>query len=95
MNPRFGTVRWHDQKLTYLDAELVNKGNRTVQKVELRGELYDSLEKILQVRLLHPVSFPTGGLKPSEALSLHLLFGRVYDFWQANPLRVRVTYVEF
>jgi len=93
-NPHF-SVGKHGQTLTYIQVKVANRSNRSATKLELRAELYDSLGKILLVRMLHPTELQARYLESAEERSLHVLFGNVHDFWKDGALHVRVTYAEF
>jgi D-alanyl-D-alanine carboxypeptidase len=94
-NPHFSKIKGRRPTLSYIDVSVANRGIRSIKNLELRAELYDSMKKILRVRLLHPMELDEEKLEPGVERSFHLLFGNVYDFWKDGPLHVSVTYAEF
>jgi len=81
--------------VTYLDARVVNKGTKTVRRLDVDLTFVDTLNQVVQRERAHPVSPRTPPLKPGESKAFRISFEHMPVDWnQAAPSMVPV-FVEF
>jgi len=81
--------------VTYLDARVINKGTKTVSRLDVDLTFVDTLNQVVLRERAHPVSPHTQPLKAGEAKAFRMSFEHMPAEWnQAVPSMVPV-YVEF
>jgi len=81
--------------VTYLDAQLTNKGTRTVRRLDLDLTFVDTLNQVVLRERARPVNQRTPPLKPGASRAFRVTFEHMPVDWnQAAPTMVPV-YVEF
>jgi hypothetical protein len=81
--------------VTYLDAVVANKGSRTVKRIEVQLEFYDTLYQVVLRDTAHPITARTPPLKPGEARSFQVSFEHMPMEWNQAPPRITPVTVEF
>ena len=83
------------QRVIYLDAEVANRGTRSVKQVELQMEFTDMLGQVIlrdRARIFPPASLP---LKAGATRAFQLFFDRIPAEWNQAPPRMTALRVEF
>jgi hypothetical protein len=81
--------------VTYLDARVINKGTKTVRRLDVDLTFVDTLNQVVLRERAHPVSPHTQPLQAGEAKAFRMSFEHMPAEWnQAVPGMVPV-YVEF
>lgn len=99
---RLELSRWENllgQTVTYLDANLTNRGTRSVVALELAIEFLDPYERVVLRDTLRPIGAarpsptgrPTGPLAPGETRSFRASFEHLPANWNRRPPRTRIT----
>jgi hypothetical protein len=81
--------------VTYLDAQITNKGTRAVSQVQLEMEFVDMLGQIVLRETNRPVNAQTPALKPGETRTFQVSFEHMPLEWNQAPPRIRVKLVSF
>jgi hypothetical protein len=81
--------------VTYLDAQIANKGSQTVRELDLRLEFVDLAGQMVLRQTAHPVTNHTPGLKPGEVRNLHITFDHMPAEWNQAPPAFTPVYVSF
>ena len=80
---------------TYLDAQVVNRGSRTVRELDLQLAFEDTMKQVVLQQVSSPVTENTAPLKPGEVRSLHVTFDHMPAEWNQAPPIFTPVYVEF
>ena len=81
--------------VTYLDAQVKNKGTKTVQRLDLDLTFVDTLSQVILRERAYPMSSRTPPLKPGESRAFRVTFEHIPPDWiQAVPAMTPV-YVQF
>jgi len=82
-------------RVTYLDARVINNGKKTVRRLDVDLTFVDTLNQVVLRERAHPVSPRTQPLKPGEDRAFRMSFEHMPVDWnQAVPSMVPV-YLEF
>ena len=81
--------------VTYLDAQIDNKGTRVVSEVQLEMEFVDMLGQVVLRETNKPVTPPTAALKPGETRTFRVSFEHMPTEWNQAAPRIRVKSVNF
>lgn len=81
--------------VTYLDAQVTNRGSRLVRGLEVDVEFQDALHQVVLRERSYPVSVRTQSLKPGETRSFRLTFEHLPADWNGALPLMKVTRVEF
>jgi hypothetical protein len=81
--------------VTYLDAKVMNKGMRGVQRLDLRLEFLDTLNQVVLREVAHPVTRRTAPLKAGEAREFRVSFEHMPADWNQAPPRVTPIHAQF
>ena len=81
--------------VTYLDAQITNKGTRVVSQVQLEMEFVDILGQVVLRETNQPVSPPTPALKTGETRDFQVSFEHMPLEWNQAPPQIRVKSVSF
>ncbi len=82
-------------KLYYLDAQLNNKGPKTVRQLDLRLSFMDPFDEVVLRKTASPVTMKTSPLRGGAARALHLTFENLPAEWNNGPPAIVPTYVSF
>ena len=80
---------------TYLDAQIVNRGPRTVRELDLQLEFFDLLNQVVLRQVSRSVRRDAAPLKPGETRSLHMVFEHMPTGWNQAPPVCTPVYVAF
>ncbi len=80
--------------VTYLDAQVTNRGDRLVRGLEVAVEFQDALHQVVLRERSSPVSVRTQPLKPGETRSFRLTFEHLPADWNGALPAMKVTRVE-
>ncbi len=80
---------------TYLDAQVVNKGSRTVRQLDLQLDFEDTMSQVVLRQVSRPVTENTAPLGPGELRNLHVTFDHMPAEWNQGPPVFKPVYVEF
>jgi hypothetical protein len=95
-NPRMSTAsNFLGSNLYYLDAQLSNKGTKTVRRVDLSLAFTDPFGDVVFRQTKDPVTPQTPPLKPGETEPLHIIFEHLPAEWNQGPPSIVVSYVSF
>ena len=81
--------------VVYLDAQVTNRGPKTVRRLDLQLEFVDTLGQVVLRDVIHPVSARTAPLAPSETRALHVAFDHMPIDWNQAPPTITPRYVSF
>ena len=81
--------------VTYLDAELTNRGGRAVRQVELRLEFVDMLSQVVLRETVRPITSETAPLKAGETRAFQVSFEHMPAEWNQGPPVVTPVSVSF
>jgi flagellar basal body-associated protein FliL len=81
--------------LTYLDAEVVNQGTRTVTRLDLRLEFFDTLNQVVLRQTVYVITPDTAPLKAAGTRNIHLTFEHMPAEWNQAPPAITPVYVAF
>lgn len=81
--------------VTYLDAQITNKGTRVVSQVQLEMEFVDMLGQVVLRETNWPVNLRTPALKPGETRAFQVSFEHMPLEWNQAPPSIRVKLVIF
>ena len=81
--------------VTYLDAQVTNKGTRVVSQVQLEMEFVDLLGQVVLRETNRPVNPQTPALKPGETRTFQVSFEHMPLEWNQVPPSIRVKLVTF
>ena len=81
--------------ITYLDAQITNKGSRVVSQVQLEMEFVDVLSQVVLRETNRPVNSQTPSLKPGETRAFQVSFEHMPLDWNQAPPRIGVKLVNF
>ena len=79
-------------RVTYMDARVLNKGAKTVRKLDVDLTFVDMLNQVVLRETAHVVTERTPPLAPGESRTLHVSFEHIPLEWnQAAPAIVPVS----
>ena len=81
--------------VTYLDAQLTNKGKKTVRRLDLDLTFVDTLNQVVLRERARPVNQRTPPLKPGESRAFRVTFEHMPVDWNQAPPAMAPVYVEF
>ena len=81
--------------VTYLDAQITNRGTRVVIQVQLEMEFVDLLGQVVLRETNRPVNPPSPALRPGETRTFQVSFEHMPVDWNQAPPRIRVKQVIF
>ena len=81
--------------VTYLDAQITNKGTRVVSQVQLEMEFVDMLGQVVLRETNRPVNPQAPALKPGETRTFQVSFEYMPLEWNQAPPSIRVKLVTF
>jgi hypothetical protein len=81
--------------LYYLDAQLSNKGAKTVREVDLDLAFVDPFGDVVYRQTEHPIASKTPPLAPGETEPLHIVFEHLPAEWNQGPPKIVVSRVSF
>ena len=81
--------------VTYLDAQLVNRGSQTVRELDLRLEFVDMTGQMILRQTTHPITAKTAPLKSGETRAVHVAFDHMPAEWNQAPPSFTPLYVGF
>ena len=81
--------------VTYLDAQITNRGTRVVNQVQLEMEFVDMLGQVVLRETNWPVNPQTPALKPGETRTFQVSFEHMPLEWNQVPPRIRVKLITF
>ncbi|MGH9440564.1 MAG: hypothetical protein ACRD22_22550 [Terriglobia bacterium] len=81
--------------LYYLDAQLHNKGTKTVRQLGLTLTFMDPFGQVVLREVVYPITPQTPALKGEAAEPLHLTFEHLPAEWNEGPPVITPTYVSF
>ena len=81
--------------VTYLDAQITNKGTRVVSQVQLEMEFVDMLGQVVLRETNRPVTPSTPALKPEETRAFQVSFEHMPLEWNQAAPKIRVKLVIF
>ena len=95
-NPRVSAAEnFLGHTVTYLDAQIANKGTRVVSQVQLEMEFVDMLGQVVLRETNRPVNPQTPALKPGETQTFQVSFEHMPFEWNQAPPSIRVKLVTF
>jgi hypothetical protein len=80
---------------TYLDANVVNKGSRTVRQLDLQLDFEDTMSQVVLRQVNRPVTGDTAPLEPGQVRNLHITFDHMPGEWNQAPPVFTPLYVDF
>ena len=82
-------------RLTYLDARVVNHGTRTVTRLDLQLEFVDTLNQVVLRQTVRAITPDMPALKAAETRNIHLTFEHMPAEWNQAPPAITPVYVAF
>ncbi|MGH9445862.1 MAG: DUF3426 domain-containing protein, partial [Terriglobia bacterium] len=79
----------------YLDAQLTNRGSKTVHEVDLSLTFVDPFGNPVAHKTAQPVTLKSAPLKAGATVPLHLVFEKLPAQWNQSPPAVATAYVRF
>jgi len=83
------------QTVFYLNAKAINKGSRSVQRLDLELEFHDVLDQVVLLERAHPIRSGANPLKPGETRAFVVAFEHLPAEWNQGPPAITPKYVEF
>jgi hypothetical protein len=72
--------------VTYLDAQVTNKGGKQVRQLELELVFVDTLDQVVMRHTAHPITLRSAPLRPGQTRSFQISFEHMPLEWnQALP----------
>ena len=81
--------------VTYLDAQVTNKGTKTVGRLDLDLTFVDTLNQVVLRERAHPVTQRTPPLKPGESRAFRITFEHIPAEWNQVAPTITPVYVQF
>jgi flagellar basal body-associated protein FliL len=81
--------------VTYLDAQVTNKGTKTVRRLDLDLTFVDMLNQVVLRQRAHPVTQRTPPLKPGESRAFRVSFEHMPADWNQTVPTMTPVYVQF
>ncbi|MGO8731428.1 MAG: hypothetical protein ACLQVM_01390 [Terriglobia bacterium] len=81
--------------VTYLDAQVTNKGTKTVGRLDLDLTFVDTLNQVVLRERAHPVTPRTPPLKPGESRAFRVTFEHMPVEWNQAAPTMTPVYVQF
>jgi len=81
--------------LYYLDAQVSNKGVKTIRQLDLTLTFMDPFGQVVLRKIVYPVTLQTPALKSGATEPLHFTFEHLPDEWNEGPPVITPTYVSF
>jgi hypothetical protein len=82
-------------RVTILDAQVTNQGEREVREIELQLEFVDTLNQVVLRERAHPLAPHVIPLKPRETRAFQVSFDHMPLEWNQAPPRVAVVSLQF
>ncbi len=81
--------------ITYLDAQVTNKGTKIVERLDLDLTFVDMVNQVVLRERAHPVTRRSPPLKPGEVRAIHVSFEQMPAEWNQAPPTMIPVYLEF
>jgi flagellar basal body-associated protein FliL len=81
--------------VTYLDAQVTNKGSKTVRRLDLDLAFADTLNQVVLRERAHPVTPRTAPLPPGASRTFRVTFEHMPVDWNQAVPSMTPVYVEF
>lgn len=81
--------------VTYLDAQVTNKGTRAVRQIELELVFVDMLNQVVLRETARPVTLRSPALKPGQTRAFRVSFEHMPADWNQAPPTITPLFVEF
>jgi hypothetical protein len=81
--------------VTYLDAQVTNKGTKTVRRLDVDLTFVDMLNQVVLRERAYPVTKRTPPLKPAESRAFRVTFEHMPADWNQAPPSMIPVYVQF
>jgi hypothetical protein len=81
--------------VTYLDAQVTNKGSKTVRSLDLELTFVDMLNQVILRETARPITVRTPPLKPGESRAFHVTFEHMPAEWNQAPPSITPVSVQF
>jgi len=81
--------------VVYLDAQVMNRGDKAVRHLELELEFVDLYRQVVLRERATPVTPRTSPLKPGETRAFRISFENVPGSWNQAPPSITPTRAEF
>ena len=81
--------------VTYLDAQVTNKGTKTVRRLDLDLTFVDTLNQVVLRERAHPVTQRTPALKPGESRAFRVTFEHMPVDWNQAAPTMTPVYLQF
>jgi len=81
--------------VTYLDAQVTNRGTKTVRSLDVELNFVDTLQQVVLRETAHPLTSRLTPLKPGETRAFRVTFEHMPVDWNQAPPAIRPVYVEF
>ncbi len=81
--------------VTYLDAQVTNRGTKLVRRVECQMEFVDPWKRVVLREKASPVTERTPPLQPGEARAFRITFEHLPTDWNQAPPALTTTRVSF
>ena len=81
--------------VTYLDAQVTNKGARAVRQLELELVFVDMLNQVVLRETAHPVTLRGPALKPGQTRAFQVSFEHMPADWNQAPPTITPKLVQF
>jgi hypothetical protein len=81
--------------LYYLDADVTNKGSRSIRRLKLQFEFTDPFHQVVLRGTANPVSWEDPPLEPGKTRHLHVTFEHLPAEWNQTPPQMAPVLVKF
>ena len=81
--------------VTYLDAQVTNKGTKAVRRLDVDLTFVDMLNQVVLRERVHPVTERTPPLKPGESRTFRVTFEHLPVDWNQAVPTMTPVYVQF
>lgn len=81
--------------VTYLDAQVTNKGGKEVRQLELELVFVDTLNQVVLRETARPITPRSAPLKPGQTRSFQVSFEHMPLEWNQAPPTITPTSVQF
>lgn len=81
--------------VTYLDAQVSNKGSKEVRQLELELVFVDTLNQVVLRETAHPITPRSAPLKPGKTRSFQVSFEHMPFEWNQAPPTIAPKSVQF
>jgi flagellar basal body-associated protein FliL len=81
--------------VTYLDAQVTNKGTKTVHRLDLDLTFVDTLNQVVLRERTHPITERTPALKSGESRAFRVTFEHMPPDWNQAPPTMTPVYLQF